>query len=105
MSDDAYAPFWKAAEDALLDADVEKGTMMGFPCLRLRGTFFASCERATGDLIVKLPAERVRELMATGEAVAFAPNGRTFREWALITGRDAARWRNLIAEALAFATT
>jgi hypothetical protein len=65
--------------------------------------FFASCDRRTGDLIVKLPAERVQELKDAGEATAFAPNGRTFREWALIASRDAERWHQLISEALDFA--
>jgi len=103
MSDDASGPFWSAAEGVLQDEDVQKGTMMGFPCLRLHGRFFASCERRTGDLIVKLPAEHVQELIDANEATVFAPNGRTFREWALITGRDPERWRQLISEARAFA--
>ena len=104
MSDDASGPFWSAAEDVLKQEDVQKGTMMGFPCLRLRGTFFASCERRTGNLIVKLPSARVQELIDADEAAAFAPNGRTFREWALIARRDPERWRQLISEALTFAT-
>jgi hypothetical protein len=77
--------------------------MMGFPCLRVRGMFFASSDPRTGDLVVKLPAARVQALLSTDEAVAFAPNGRTFREWARITDRDLGRWEELIDEALAFA--
>jgi len=33
--------------------------MMGLPCLRLDGAFFASCDRRTGDLLVKLPEAHV----------------------------------------------
>jgi hypothetical protein len=77
--------------------------MMGFPCLRLNGVFFASSDRETGDLIVKLPEARVNAVLAGGEAVAFAPNGRRFREWARVPRRDPARWRELIDEALGFA--
>jgi len=101
--DDASRHFWAAAEHARRSEDVETGTMMGFPCLRVRGAFFASSERRTGDLIVKLPEARVRALIDSGEAVPFAPNGRTFREWARIPDRDSERWSELIDEALAFA--
>jgi hypothetical protein len=37
--------------------------MMGYPCLRVNEAFFACIERNTGYLIVKLPAQRVRELV------------------------------------------
>jgi hypothetical protein len=101
--DEASRPFWTAAERALRAPEVETGTMMGFPCLRANGVFFASSERRTGDLIVKLPEPEVQALIAGGEAVPFAPNGRTFREWARIPERDRERWAELIEEALAFA--
>jgi len=76
---------------------------MGYPCLRSGGTFFACVERATGNLIVKLPAHRVSELTAAGQALPFAPNGRTFREWAAFPHPDPAGWRALLAEARNFA--
>ena len=79
--------------------------MVGFPCVRLRGVFFASSDRETGDLIVKLPGARVTALVLDGDAVPFAPNGRTFREWARVPQRDPAGWRRLIDEALDFAET
>jgi len=102
-SDDVARAFWDAAEPALSRAGVRTGTMMGFPCLRLHGVFFASSDRKSGDLIVKLPETRVDALIAAGEAIAFAPNGRRFREWARVPRRDPARWRRLIDEALEFA--
>ena len=102
-SEDVSQPFWDAARPALSRDGVETGTMMGFPCLRLRGVFFASSDRETGDLVVKLPEDRVSALIADGDAVPFAPNGRTFREWARVPQRDPARWRRLIDEALVFA--
>ena len=101
--DDVSRSFWDAAQPALTKDGVETGTMMGFACLRFRGMFFASSDRETGDLVVKLPADRVEALIADGEAVAFAPNGRTFREWARVPRRDLSRSRGLIDEALAFA--
>ena len=78
--------------------------MMGLPCLRVAGAFFASCDHRTGDLIVKLPRERVEQLITAGEGKPFAPAGRTFREWVLIADRYPARWAGLIDEARAFAS-
>ncbi len=80
----------------------ERGTMMGFPCLRKDGNFFASANHRSGDLIVKLPKDRVLALIDAGEGEAFAPNGRTFKEWVSIPSRDADHWRALAEEALAF---
>ena len=77
---------------------------MGNPCRRANGTFFACVERATGHLIVKLPAHRVSELAATGQALPFAPSGRTFREWAAFPVADPAEWRALLIEARTFAS-
>jgi hypothetical protein len=76
---------------------------MGYPCLRSNGAFFACVERATGHLIVKLPGQRVKELVTTGQALPFAPNGRTFREWAAFPVADPVEWRALLAEARGFA--
>lgn len=44
--------FWDLARDLMADPAVTRGTMMGLPCLRLNGAFFASLEPKTGDLIV-----------------------------------------------------
>lgn len=77
------------------------GTMMGFPCLRYGGRFFASLQSGTGRLIVKLPADRVAVLVESGAGAPFAPAGRVFREWVAV--EDLARWRDLAREAVAFA--
>ena len=94
--------FWDIATPFLADESVSKGTMMGFPCLRVNGDFFASADYRSGDLIVKLPAERVQALIDEDEGEPFAPNGRRFREWIQIVERDAGRWQELIAEAQSF---
>ena len=46
--------FWTLAEPLLATGRAERGTMMGFACLRSRGQFFASLERGTNNLIVAL---------------------------------------------------
>ena len=82
------ARFWDLAEPLLGQPGVTRSTMMGLPCLRWNGAFFASCDRRTGDLLVKLAETRVDELVATGRAQPFAPAGRRFREWAAIPNTD-----------------
>ncbi|NJN84448.1 MAG: hypothetical protein HC802_20665 [Caldilineaceae bacterium] len=94
--------FWDVAQPLLADPGVSKGTMMGFPCLRIDSQFFASADHRSGDLVVKLPASRVQTLIDDGGGQPFAPAGRRFREWVLIADRDADRWRGLIDEARDF---
>jgi hypothetical protein len=95
--------FWEVSAAVLARSGVATGTMMGFPCLRASGAFFASCDHRSGDLIVKLPQHRVEQLIAAGAGKPFAPADKTFREWVLIGDRDPARWAELIDEARAFA--
>ena len=68
---------------------------MGFLCLRVEEKFFATCDHRTGELMVKLPRERVQELIDGGSAHPFAPSGQVFREWALVPERDEQRWAGL----------
>jgi hypothetical protein len=102
-ADARKALFWDLAQQLLAEPGVTRSTMMGYPCLRANGAFFACVERATGNLIVKLPAYRVSELAAAGQALPFAPNGRAFREWAAFPVADPAEWRALLTEARGFA--
>jgi hypothetical protein len=98
--------FWDLAEELLLArVGVTRSTMMGFPCLRIHGGFFASFDQKNGQAVVKLPAERVSALVTSGVAVPFAPAGRTFREWAAIPASEAERWRALLDEALTFVSS
>jgi hypothetical protein len=77
--------------------------MMGYPCVRRAGRFFASFDTTAGALVVKLPRERVAELIADGIGEPFVPNGRVFREWAMIPDLDPHVWEQLLAEARDFA--
>ena len=95
--------FWSLADEWLTTKEVEKGTMMGFPCLRVDGKFFASLHRDNDDMIIKLPKDRVTELIEAGDAEPFAPNGRTFKEWARIPTIDEDKWRVYLEEARTFA--
>ena len=94
--------FWDLVEPLLAEPEVSRSTMMGLPCLRVHGGFFAACARRSGDLLVKLSAERVDELIESGEAEPFAPAGRRFREWAAVPYARVATWEALVGEARAF---
>ena len=96
------AKFWALVEPLLARPGVERSTMMGLPCLRTHGAFFASCDRTTGDLLVKLPETRVDQLVDADRARSFAPAGRRFRQWAAIPPQRSRTWKRLVDEALAF---
>jgi hypothetical protein len=91
--------FWDLVEPMYADPAVRRSTMMGLPCVRLDGRFFASLDRRSGALLVKLPVERVAQLIGAGHGEAFAPAGRVFREWVAVPRPDRRRWRSLLTEA------
>ena len=94
--------FWEHAEQFLELPGVSRSSMMGLPCLRIEGKFFASFDHRTGDLLVKLDAKRVDQLLAAGHAHAFAPAGRRFRQWAAIAPTREPTWADLLHEAFDF---
>ena len=90
-------------DDLFYDPAIGRATMMGYPCVRLAGTFLASYDVKAGRLVVKLSRERVTELVANGDGDEFAPAGKVFREWVSIPTVDRALWQTLLAEAVEFA--
>jgi hypothetical protein len=101
--DDARALYDALTDDLLYDPAVGRGTMMGYPCIRLAGRFVASYDTKLGGLVVKLPRERVRQLVENGTGEPFAPAGKIFRVWIAIPTVDRDQWRTLLAEAVDFA--
>ena len=78
------------------------GSGFGRSALKLRGRIFAMLVR--GQLVLKLPASRVAELVAAGHGVPFDANtGRPMREWLSLDADSPAEWLSLAREALAFA--
>jgi hypothetical protein len=101
---DDHQRFWEVAEPYLASGRLVEGTMMGHQCLRCADGhgFVATVERGTGSLVVKLPRERVTQLIDAGEGRPFAPAGKVFREWVLLTGEEEERWADLIEESIDF---
>ena len=78
------------------------GGGFGRSALRYRGKIFAMFVR--GDLVVKLPGQRVAELVGAGHGEHFTANkGTPMREW-FAAGPDCpVPWSSLAADALTFA--
>jgi hypothetical protein len=94
---------WKPIADAeLARCGVSAGTGFGQnEGLRVGGKIFAMLVR--GELVVKLPRDRVDELVDAGSAVRFdAGKGRPMKEWASVGPDASRRWRGLVAEARTF---
>lgn len=106
MTDDA-SPARKLyddlTDDLLYDPAVGRSTMMGHPCVRRAGRFFASFDPKGDCLVVKLPADQVEALIDKGKGEPFAPNGKVFREWVSIPTPDPSSWARRLAEAFDFA--
>ena len=78
------------------------GGGFGRSALRYRGKIFAMFVR--GDLVVKLPARRVDELVAAGHGQPFDANkGTPMREWFAAPPDCPLTWSALAREALDFA--
>jgi hypothetical protein len=101
--DDARALYDELTDDLLYDPAIGRATMMGYPCVRLAGRFLASYDDKADSLVVKLPRERVTELVERGEGDPFAPAGKIFREWVSIRTSDRKLWRTLLDETVDFA--
>ena len=99
------ARFWTTAAIVMTLPGVTRSTMMGYPCLRVEKKFFATFDRDTGDLIVKLPIDRVNQLIAEGAGRAFSPAGRRFREWVALPVSSEREWPAYLDEALAFVSS
>ncbi len=95
--------FWDLVDELRAeDPRVEEGTIMGGRCARAAGEFLALVDFKGSGLVVKLPADRVEALVASGTGRPFAPAGKVFKEWVSIPERDRRRWRALLREGLAF---
>ena len=90
------------AEELKADPAVRAGVMFGHPCLKTGRKMFA-CDYE-GELLLKLPPERLGELKREG-AHDFNPMGRPMNGWILVAEPDddpVGVWLDLAEEAKAF---
>lgn len=72
--------------------------------LRVGGRIFAMFMK--GELVLKLPKDRVEELTATGVGHRFEPgHGRVMKEWVVIAPTAAGAWAALAEDARAFVSS
>ena len=85
--------------------DVGEGRMFHCDGLTCGGKFFATLSR-DDQMLVKLPADRVTELVTSGVSLPFDANkGRVMREWTLVPLSSVDEWAPIAEEAFAFAQT
>ena len=95
--------FWELIEELQLeDPRVEEGTIMSGRCARVAGEFLGLVDYKGSGMVVKLPKERVAELIEQGVGQPFAPAKRVFKEWVSVPERDRRRWRALLRESRDF---
>ena len=92
------ADTWEALVERTGGGDVTLGHMFGSKGLRTGRKFFAIWWHE--QLVLKLPADRLQELVATGRAEVFEPmEGRPMNGWAVLQG--SVEWDPLVGEARA----
>jgi TfoX N-terminal domain len=97
-ADSAFAPIVQAFQK---DTAVAPARMFGSDGLKVNGKVFAMLVK--GDLVVKLPKERVQALTSQGLGHAFDPgHGRLMKEWVAIGQGKSAQWLTLAQEAYRF---
>jgi hypothetical protein len=93
--------FWDEVAPLQAAGRLEEGTMFGFRCVRAGKDFVAMPGHESDGMVVKLPAARVTELLASGKGMPVAPAGKIFKEWVEVAASE--EWRPYLDEALEFA--
>lgn len=100
-SRDIDARFTPIIEAFQNNAEVSLARMFGSSGLKVSGKVFAMMVK--GDLVVKLPKERVEALVSAKLGKYFDPgHGRLMKEWVAIKPKAAAQWLKLAKEAQRF---
>ena len=90
---------WDELVEGAEGGAVSRGSMFGSQGLRTGKKFFAVWWH--DQLVLKLPPERMRELVDGGTATPFEPmDGRTMNGWVVV--EPSADWPPLVEEARAF---
>ena len=93
--------FWSEVKEHFLkSSDVQKQG----EALKTKKKMFAMFSK--GNYVVKLPKERVEELINSEDGLPYDPgNGRIMKEWVIIPEEHSVRWVELASEAKKFAKT
>ncbi len=98
--------FWELVSELQAeDQRVVEGTIMGGACARVNDEFLALVDYKGSGLVVKLPRERVAELVADGTGNPFGPAGKIFKEWVSVPTADAKLWKALLREGIQFVSS
>lgn len=62
---------------------VKREMIFGFDCLRINGKLFAKLHN--GQLVIKLPANRITALLDSGQVSPYQLRGRLMTEWGIIS--------------------
>ena len=105
-ADDGYAASVGALNALVaelpVDPPVVPGRMFNGDGVKVKGRFFAFIGR-NGDLIAKIPAARVRELVAEQTGTSVVMGSRTMREWARFpVEAGVGTWSQVLEEAYQF---
>jgi TfoX/Sxy family transcriptional regulator of competence genes len=100
---DAGIHFISIVESLLSDSRISTAKMFGSQGLKVGTKVFAMLVK--GQLVVKLPQERVAALIACGAGESFDPgHGRRMKEWVVLS-RAEDNWTQLVEEARDFVAT
>jgi hypothetical protein len=79
-----------------------EGSGFGSGALKIGGKIFAMLSSRT-EFVVKLPRQRVDELISTGDGDRYDPgHGRLMKEWLAVRPSSTRDWESLAEEALEF---
>jgi TfoX/Sxy family transcriptional regulator of competence genes len=89
--------FAAVSERLSQEPDVEQGSAFQSPGLKVHGKIFAMLVK--GELVVKLPAERVNELVSAGAGRPFESGRRVMKEWVSLRPADEEAYAAYVVEA------
>lgn len=93
--------FEHLVETQLAHSGISVGKMFGSRVLKVTGKVFGMVVK--GRLVVKLPKERVEELLRSGLVAPFDPgHGKPSKEWVAVGAIASQRWPRLVDEARDF---
>ena len=93
-------PQFDAAAERLMAAEIESGRMFASEGLKTARKFFAMVH--DDSLVLKLPEDRVEELIASEGAAPFEVGNRRMREWVRLQPKDTQACAELLREARTF---